>query len=300
MDTLSDRWLILEQDSDCRDWCSASCNHLTWHGSTITPGTGLPSHSPAEQEICILFLPVRHSSWILPETFSNLNRWQWNVWCHYGRDITMAELKQRWRTYERLAEPEKARLSRDAIRPPLPFSRSMPQPWSHHFRQLKQMVRQHDSLSADSNADSFRLCLNLLKRARMLATGHQDTQDRLDQASEALPAVLAARYLLGVLPKGTGADAMTPREMLKQALDLCQRSGLLAMAHRKERFSGRVREAYRHLGWIVVRLHVLQEHPDQVTQGIADLERLRWALQALLNAANDEATTTSQSLMKHP
>lgn len=291
MATPPDRWLILEQESDRSEWWPVSCRHLTWNGSAITQGDGVPSHRPAEQEICILFLPARHSNWILPETYSNRSLWQWNVWCHYGRDITLAQLKQRWNTYERLGEAAKAHLSCDSAHPPLPFSRSMAQPWSQDFHSLKGLVRK-------GNAGSFHSCLNLLKHARALVTGNQGIHERLEQAREALPAVLAARYLLGALPKSTGADATAWRERLRQTLDFCQHSGLMSMAHRKERFSGRVREAYRHLCWIVVRLHVLQDHPAQFTQGAADLERLRRALQVMLNAADDEAATLSQALMK--
>lgn len=291
MENPVERWLILEQDSDRSEWWRDSCRHLIWNGSAITKAEGMPSHRPAEQEICILFLPSRRSYWNLPESFSNRSLWLWNVWCHYGRDITLAELKQRWHTYERLDEAAKAHLSRDSARPPLPFSRSMAQPWSNNFQLLKDQVRK-------DNAGSFHFCLNLLKHSRALARGNLDTQVRLEQVREALPAVLAARYLLGALSTKTGADDATAwRERLREALDFCQHSGLMAMAHRKQRFSGRVRDAYRHLCWIVVRLHVLQEHPDQLTHGTEDLERLRRALQNLLSAADDEAATTAQVLM---
>lgn len=295
MEAPAGRWLILEQESDCSEWCHKPCRHLIWNGSSITQGDGVPSHRPAEHEIRILFLPVRHSNWKLTETYSNCGLWQWNVWCHYGRDITLAELNHRWHTYERLDEASKALLSRDSTRPPLPYSRSMAQPWSKDFHQFKAQVRE---IKRKDNTGSFDFCLNLLKHARALATGNQDTQERLEQAREALPAVLAARYLLGALPKSAGPDSTGGPEVLRQILDVCQHSGLMAMAHRKERFSGRVRESYRRLCWIVVRLHVLQDASAHFTHGTEDLERLRWALQGLLRAADDEAATTSQTLMK--
>jgi hypothetical protein len=238
-----------------------------------------------------LFLPVDHGNLSLPETFSNASRWQWNVWCHYGRDISMEELQQRWRSYVRLADVDKARLSSDSAHPPLPFSRSMLQPWTAEFLQLKEQVRQR-------NEASFRHCLNLLKQAKVLATGTQTIQQRFEQAQVALPSVMAARYLLDSFPKTTREEASGWPEILRYAIDLCQHSGLMAMADRKERFSGRMREAYRHLGWTVVSINYLLQDQDKLTHGNVHLMRLRRALQAFVNAAEDEATATTKALMK--
>ena len=293
MDTHVDRWLILEQESDRSLWRSDSCDHLFWNSSTLRPESrlGLPRHIPTEREICILFLPVRHGTSILPETFSNRSRWQWNVWCHYGRDISMAELRLRWRSYERLAERDKAQLSSDSAHPPLPFSRTMAQPWSAEFHQLKKLVRQ-------GNTASFEPCLNLLKKAMMLATGTQRVQQRFEQAQVALPAVLAARYLLESLPTTTRVEPSSWPTILEYSINLYRHSGLMAMAERKERFSGRMRDAYRYLEWTMVSIRHHQQVQDKLTQGSVDLMRLRWALIAFINAAEDEATTTSQALIK--
>jgi hypothetical protein len=291
MATLVDRWLILEQESDRSEWRSEACSHLVWNSTTLRPESGVPCHIPNEPEICIMFLPVRHGNLTLPETFSNPGRWQWNVWCHYGRDISMDELQQRWRSYVRLSEVDKTRLSSDSAHPPLPFSRSMTQPWSAEFLQLKEQVWKH-------NEASFRHCLNLLKQAKVLATGTQSTQRRIEQAQVVLPAVMAARYLLDSLPKTTRLETIAWPEILRYAIDLCQHSGLMAMADRKERFSGRMREAYRHLGWTVVSINCHLQNQDKLIHGNVDLMRLRRALQAFVNAAEDEATATSKALMK--
>ena len=291
MATFVDRWLILEQEADRSQWHSESCGHLVWNSNTLRPESGLPRHIPNEPEICILFLAVRHGNLSLPETFSNRSRWQWNVWCHYGRDISMEELQQRWRSYGRLADVDKARLSSDSAYPPLPFSRSMLQPWTAEFLQLKEQVWQRDEAS-------FRHCLNLLQQAKMLATGTQTIQQRFEQAQVALPSVMAARYLLDSLPKTTRVKDSAWSNILRYAIDHCQHSGLMAMADRKERFSGRMREAYRHLGWTVVSIHYHLQNQDKLTHGNVELLRLRRALQAFVNAAEDEATATSQALMK--
>jgi hypothetical protein len=291
MATLVDRWLILEQESDRSEWRSESCRYLVWNSSTLRPESGVPRHIPNELEICILFLPIRHGNYTLPEIFSNRSRWQWNVWCHYGRDISMDELQQRWRSYERLAEVDKARLSSDSAHPPLPFSRSMTQPWTAEFLQLKEQVRQR-------NEASFRKCLNWLKQAKMLATGTQSIQKRFEQAQVSLPAVLAARNLLDRLPRTTRVEQGACSSILRYAIDLCQQSGLMAMAHRKERFSGRMREAYRNLSWTMVSINYHLQDQDKLTHGNVHLMRLRRALQAFVNAAEDEATATSQALMK--
>ena len=167
----------------------------------------------------------------------------------------------------------------------------MRQPWTPEFLQLKQQVRQHD-------VASFHHCLNLLQQAKMLATGTQTIQQRFEQAQVSLPAVLAARYLLDSLPKTTRVKDSAWSNILRYAIDLCQHSGLMAMAHRKERFNGRMREAYRHLGWTVVSIHYNLQDQDKLTHGKVHLMRLRRALQAFVSAAEDEATSTSQALMK--
>ena len=281
----------LEQESDRGQWHSECCAHLVWNSSALKPKSGVPSHIPSELEICILFLADHHGNFALPETFSNTGIWQWNVWCHYGRDISMDELQQRWRSYVRLAEVDKARLSTDSAHPPLPFSRSMLQPWTAEFRELKKHVRQ-------PNEASFSHCLNLLKQAKVLATGPQSIQQRFEQVQVALPAVIAARYLLDCLPKTTRIETSAWPEKLRHAIDLCQHSGLMAMAHRKERFSRRLREAYCQLGWTVMSINYHLQDQDKLTHGKVHLMRLRRALQAFVRAAEDEATATSQALMK--
>jgi hypothetical protein len=291
MATLVDRWLILEQESDRGQWHSECCTHLVWNSSALKPKSGVPSHIPSELEICILFLADHHGNFALPETFSNTGIWQWNVWCHYGRDISMDELQQRWRSYVRLAEVDKARLSTDSAHPPLPFSRSMLQPWTAEFRELKKQVWQ-------PNEASFSHCLNLLKQAKVLATGTQGIQQRLEQAQESLPVVMAARYLLDSLPMTTLVESSACPDILRSAIDLCQHSGLMAMAHRKERFSRRLREAYRQLGWTVMSINYHLQDQDKLTLGQVDLMRLRWSLHAFVKTAEDEATATSEALIK--
>jgi hypothetical protein len=59
-----------------------------------------------------------------------------------------------------------------------------------------------------------------------------------------------------------------------------------------------MREAYRHLGWTVVSIHYHLQDQDKLTHGNVELLRLRRALQAFVNAAEDEATVTSKGLMK--
>jgi hypothetical protein len=167
----------------------------------------------------------------------------------------------------------------------------MRQPWAAEFLELKKQVQKR-------SIASFHHCLNLLQQAKMLATGTQTIQQRFDQAQVSLPAVLAARYLLDSLPKSTRVEASGWPEILRYAIDLCQHSGLMAMADRKERFSGRMREAYRHLGWTVVSIKYHLQDQDNLTHGNVHLRRLRRALQAFLRAAEDEATATSKALMK--
>jgi hypothetical protein len=305
MEAYPDRWLLLEQASDRGDWCEGQgvYDHLILNDSVNQPKAGAPTGSPAEREICILFLPERDGGLTLPAAYTNRFTWRWNVWCHYGRDISLADCPQRWQSYERLSEQDKAGLSRGGSQPPLPFSRGMPQPWSdcmNEFKDIvKDIVREPPSVTG-GGSDQFNRCLDLLKRAWGLATGNQSTQSLLEQSREALPAVLAARYILDALPAHAGLDPQTRKATLVKSLALCRDSGLLAMAQRKEQFSDRMREAYRHLGFTVVYLHGLTIRKDRPPIGAGHLEDLRRALRGLLSAADAEAATTTKALLQHP
>jgi hypothetical protein len=298
LDDFTERWLILEQEADRNEWCSSYCEHLVCHeAGGSNPGQDWPSGSPTEREICILFLPERHGTMRLPDAYTNRFGLRWNVWCHYGRDITMAECPQRWRSYARLSDEDKARLSREYGQPPLPFSRSMQQPWSECFLQIKEKVKQYDRLSSNPSK-TFSECLDLFRRAWDLAKGTQSTQVRLDQARAALPVVVAARYLLDFLPAHAGADPQTQKITPAQALSICEESGMLAMAQRKENFSISVREAYRHFLFMVQALDSLEQSSDQ--RSITRITSLRWALHDLIIAAEIESNTISKMLMQHP
>lgn len=301
MEDYPDRWLLLEQASDRGDWCEGQgvYDHLIFNDSGIHPKAGAPTGSPAEREICILFLPERDGGLTLPAAYTNRFTWRWNVWCHYGRDISLADCPQRWQSYERLSEQDKAGLSLGGSQPPLPFSRGMPQPWSDCMKHLKDIVKNSPSITG-GGSDQFNRCLDLLKRAWGLATGNQSTQSLLEQSREALPAVLAARYILDALPAHAGLDPQTRKATLVKSLALCRDSGLLAMAQRKEQFSDTMREAYRHLGFTVVYLHGLTIRKDRPPIGAGHLEDLRRALRGLLSAAEAEAATTTKALLQHP
>jgi hypothetical protein len=305
MEAYPDRWLLLEQASDRGDWCEGQgvYDHLILNDSVNQPKAGAPTGSPAEREICILFLPERYGGLALPDAYTNRFTWRWNVWCHYGRDISLADCPQRWQSYERLSEQDKAGLSRGGSQPPLPFSRGMPQPWSdcmNEFKDIvKDIVREPPSVTG-GGSDQFNRCLDLLKRAWGLATGNQSTQSLLEQSREALPAVLAARYILDALPAHAGLDPQTRKATLVKSLALCRDSGLLAMAQRKEQFSDTMREAYRRVGFTVLYLQCLTKPAAQHQFRASDLEHLRRALRILLTTADVEAAITTKALMQHP
>jgi len=294
------RWLLLEQETECIQWTHQACGCLIWNEGGITSLPTYPVGNPAANEICILFLPASYDKLSLPDSYTNGITWRWNVWCHYGRDITMAELKSRWATYERLSEADKSRLSVDGSRPPIPFSRSMPQPWMDDFLEIKKIIRQQCKLDAEAETlgKEFGRCLKCLAQAWRLATGNQETQECVDQGREAMPAVLAAQYLLDSLPALAGWDDEAGRETIGKALSLCQQSGLMALADRKERFGKAVGDAYRHLGFTVLRLRILQQDRPQVPAG--ELESLRAALRSFLAVAKDEAERTTKALTQHP
>jgi hypothetical protein len=299
MEDYPDRWLLLEQASDRGDWCKDNCGHLIFNESGVQIKTGSPTGSPSDREVCVLFLPERYGGLALPDAYTNRFTSRWNVWCHYGRDISLADCPQRWQSYERLSEQHKAGLSRGGLQPPMPFSRGMPQPWSDCMNEFKTIVRQSPSVRG-GGSDQFNRCLDLLKRAWELATGNQSTQSLLEQSREALPAVLAARYILDALPAHAGLDPQTRKATLVKSLALCRESGLLAMAQRKEQFSDTMRQAYRRLGFAVVYLHSLTVREDVPPIRAAHPYLLRRALRRLLTTADAEAAITTNALMQHP
>jgi hypothetical protein len=139
-----------------------------------------------------------------------------------------------------------------------------------------------------------------LKRAWELATGNQSTQTLLEQSREALPAVLAARYILDALPAHAGLDPQTRKATLVKSLAQCHESGLLAMAPRREHFSSSMRQAYRRVGFTVLYLQCLTKPAVQHQFRATDLEHLQRALRILLTTADAEAAITTNALMQHP
>jgi len=308
----TNRWLILDQETDRREWSGSACEGLIWNEGGVTAGRPMTGQSPADAEICILFLPCAPGGRSLPEHFDNRIAWRWNVWCHYGRDITLSEVPVRWRGYERLTVAEKDRLSEDGTRPPYPFSRVMPQDWTDQFRELKQRVSRNAQAGSAASKDDFLHCLRNLRKAWELATGSQSVQMRIDQSKEALPAVLAARFILDALPEGARA-----LQVLKAALSLCQQCGLTAMAPRKEYFSTEVRDAYRSLNFTLLRLQAELIQVDQriAADLVSDLPRgrrevdativsgikiLRKALNALLKVAQTDGDGITKVLTTNP
>jgi hypothetical protein len=307
----TNRWLILEQDSDRPDWSEAACDGLVWNESGLIRQRPAAGQSPAEAEICVLFLPPVASGWTLPEQFDNRTQWRWNIWCHYGRDITVAETASRWATYERLADGCKRRLSADGTSPPLPFSRSMPMRWSEDFIDLKKSVK-----SMGSSADAFRHCLGLLRRAWNLARSETDVQARIRAGKEALPVMLAARWVLDALPPAAKENHLC----LTRAIRLCRESGLQAMALEKERFSAPVLSAFRGLQFTLLgasqalakageEIAKAPTHDPTATTALRDnldltlrysSDQLRGALAKLINVTQLDAEATTKALELNP
>lgn len=305
----TNRWLILEQESDRKLWTEKEAiDGLVWNEGGFTEGYPETGHDAAEAEFCVLFLPPAGNGRVLPDQFDNRNQWRWNVWCHYGRDITLRETVGRWETYERISRDCKRRLSADGVTPPLPFSLNMPQPWSEEFIELKKLVK-----ISNGGADGFRQCLGLLRRAWLLATSEKGVQYEIFQSKEALPALLAARYVLEILPEAPEWKLTT----LGQVLEQCRKSGLSAAAAESTSFSSEVREAYRKLHFSLLGARARVETGRQKLAACPDDDRpilaialdhestvhfhhIRDALEHLLRVGGKGAEAASEALIKHP
>lgn len=313
----TNRWLILEQDSDRALWTSDRLiSGLVWNEAGFTKGGPSGGQSPAEAEICILFLAPSGENLELPDQFDNRSQKRWNVWCHYGRDISLNEITMRWNNYERLSPACKLRLSGDPGAPPLPFSRNMPQPWSEEFLELKNGVKQAGGLDGVADAEAFRKCLGHLHRAWGLATQHKGVQARVGQGKEALPALLAAQLVLESLHRKPTRN----HEGLTQALRLCRESGLQAMAQMQDKFSEPVLRAFRSLQFTVLRSYgALARGNERLAEVLRDdsevykvlhqsvdsfllrpLVEMKVALEDLIKAAKEDAQITTASLRQNP
>ena len=309
----TNRWLILDQGIDRGDWTTEKCDGLIWDEGGLTRELPRPGHGAAEAEICILFLPDSAGGWRLPEQFDNRIVWQWNIWCHYGRDITPGEVPERWRGYERLTDEEKKCLSADDDQPPMPFSRAMPQKWSEEFRELKELVKRNARSDSDARRGDFHRSLALLAKAWGLAGKEKGMQAQILEGKVALPVVLSAQFVLDSL----SSSSASPAKLLAAAIKQCRGVGLQAMAPQKEQFSDRVREAYRQFNFTLMRAQLCLKDAEAKLAAntnedktlflatydvilVPQLEDLKVALTKLIQAAESTAEATTASLKENP
>jgi hypothetical protein len=281
MEPSSTRWLILEQKVERRNWWPEDCEFLIWNENGIKKGmAGTTRGTPASEEICILFLPESDDPLELKNSYTH-HDWQWNVWCHYGSDITMDQLKRRWGDYNRLSQSDKEGVIGSSSNPPLPFSASMKQKWKKDFNSLKALLKEtvyNQSHSDHAQFEQFKKALQHLQDAWNLAMQEKGTYDTLAQDREALPIIVAGRYLLDALPSHEAADT----HALMSAFSLCDNSSLIQSGNVNPKLlSERVRKAYVKLSEII-QTTINQSQPLNED----NLKSLRLDLCALIAAAD--------------
>ena len=239
------RWLLLEQEENRDDWGNPA-GHIIWNDMGICCVNTDSSISSPDAEIRLLFLPIEATGSYLPAHVDNRDTRQWNVWCHYGRDLGSngTEISARWRDYSRLDKSEKEQLAPRGSPDTLPrrFSRNMKLDWSHEIDRLKEAVRQaRPERSAKKPSSKFDECLQALDNAWEMAETEAGLMKKVAQGKAVLSAVLAARFVLDSIPIVTNRAV----DALRSTLGLCRQSGLLALAPEKEGFSTDVTGAYR-------------------------------------------------------
>lgn len=236
------RWLILDQETDCKEWGvpSGSSGIVLTESSIQVSRPELVSGSPAA-EICVVFLPELNSGWQLPDRFDNRAEKHWKVWCHYGRgDIDPARLSERWTGYDRLSDSDKPKLLHGDRDFPKPFSRGQFLKWTPEFMDLKKLIKGFGPVEGQSKSvagDTFEQCLNSLQEAWALASVEIGVQDKVRQNKEILTTLLAAQFVLGIIPREywSGKSAPSPRDLdyltsvLKKTLEGFQACGLAFM-----------------------------------------------------------------------
>ena len=306
------RWLILDQETDRADWGTVNHDGLVLTESGLFEGRPLASRSAAMKEICVVFLQETASTLSVPESYSNEGERRCRVWCHYGRDISTSELKQRWGTYPRLTEDDKRRLLYHPQDYPMPFSKSQPLAWSPEFSELKKLVANAANGKKIPKED-FEKCLSLLRSAWGLAGADLGVSARILQNKTALPAQLSARFVLESMPDASAWGLDT----LGQVLEHCRRSGLSAAACHSDGFSTDLKDAYRKLhfhllaakGCVVKgseRLLQCENDEKPVIASALDwnttqhFHAIRDSLEQLIRRGREGAMNLSESLTENP
>lgn len=194
------RWLILEQAEVAPDWVGNT--GVAWRICRAggigqwTAGAAAPSES---QVVCLAFCRRgdydRLPSWLRNEGYND-----WRVWCHYGGNLHPGDVGARWRTWSGLTQEDKQHLFASESGHPMPFSKVQKLPGSDEILAVKQAVKRATGRGGAWEGEEWGMVLCNLDTAWTKAKGGTDLHQRLRTVSQTLPAAMAARHLLDVLP----------------------------------------------------------------------------------------------------
>ena len=150
---LPNSWLLLEQGEHFHEWTGQAQQDVLWitDGKVPVRGQSDTSFNEMPPFVCVLRRSLNPGGAAAPLT-ENLIRCLrvasdnggLGIWCHYGGNLNLGRIEERWTTWPFLRESCKTMLS-EFIKPllfPHPFSTSQDGlPWHSGFVKLKQIVR---------------------------------------------------------------------------------------------------------------------------------------------------------------
>jgi hypothetical protein len=134
------RWFILERREHRREWSdNEAAAGLIASADQFQALKCGEEGKASGRYACVLFLE-RDDKSSLPVKIEKGE--EVKVWCHYGGDFLFTELPDKWRNLGGLRDEDKALLSGDFLKHPLPISVGQRLDWSEEFIAIKRIFRE--------------------------------------------------------------------------------------------------------------------------------------------------------------
>lgn len=299
----SQRWLLLDQETDVLSWISPDRNDLL---DCIGVDWGGCKHefSPVERHrplmagevsrICILFLPEKSTE--LESFFSQFDPVEWKLWCHYGGDINMKRVPRRWSGYSRLNDEDKKRICPSQQYLPQPYSLNMRElQWSDLFNQLRRYFLEQ-SKGSDPDISPFRFdeSLRILSKAWGLAGGEVALWERHQQANAQLLGYVVARHM-----DEQCSQIWDARSYLVCMTDI-YRNFREVMLQDRDHYSEDVGSAFDQFSDALTKTKLLLQMTATEMQIRSQAIRLHQSLKLLIRSASSHADNLSSALATSP
>lgn len=191
------KWLFLEHRNNGDKWgVTQYGDWISWCNPEQKLTTGSISNITLQGDRWICILGLSSDENVLLPKFTTALKKPVGIWCHYGGDIqSLGLLENKWTELKLLDNDSKQNLARylpDECKYPIPFSWGQTTwSWNTEFNQFADRFKPKEN---------YKELIKLLNTAWAKATDVNNLVNRVKVGQDALPAVIALKTLLNLLP----------------------------------------------------------------------------------------------------